>query len=250
MIIGQQRGRCRTLALPRRGVVALRGHYDGTPAAACQADAFVCTRSNGDPLDRHTALREFRKVVRAAGLQPSEWVPRDMRHSFVALLSDDGMPAQARPGASRTNRPHYRRNSRPQRLRHRRRPACCLRHTPAHAAPGHYRKASRATWQAFFRRAIIDSLVCDLTPGRCSETTVACTSGVSEARRMIYVRGGAHSPAGTGTSVSPSAVCRSALQASARPGSATRRTSAIGSSDRTAAQLFVIVCTSAQRAGS
>lgn len=84
----------RTLALPRRCVVALRGHYDAAPAAARQGSAAVFTRSDGAPLDRHTALRAFRKVVSAAGLRPGEWVPRELRHSFVSLLSDDGMPLE------------------------------------------------------------------------------------------------------------------------------------------------------------
>jgi integrase len=84
----------RTLALPRRCVVALRGHYDAAPAEACQRSALLFTRSDGEPLDRHTALRAFRKVVRAAGLLPGEWVPRELRHSFVSLLSDDGMPLE------------------------------------------------------------------------------------------------------------------------------------------------------------
>jgi hypothetical protein len=59
-----------------------------------QSSAVVFTRSDGDPLDRHTALRAFRRVVRAAGLPPGEWVPRELRHSFVSLLSDDGMPLE------------------------------------------------------------------------------------------------------------------------------------------------------------
>lgn len=84
----------RTLALPRRCVVALRGHYDTAPATVHQGNAVVFTRSDGAPLDRHTALRAFRKVVRAAGLPAGEWVPRELRHSFVSLLSDDGMPLE------------------------------------------------------------------------------------------------------------------------------------------------------------
>ncbi len=34
--------------------------------------------------------RSFRKVV-AAGLTPGEWTPRELRHSFVSLLSDAGV---------------------------------------------------------------------------------------------------------------------------------------------------------------
>lgn len=84
----------RTLALPKRCVVALRGHYDGAPVAARQGNSAVFTRSDGAQLDRHTALRAFRKVITAAGLPPGQWAPREMRHSFVSLLSDDGMPLE------------------------------------------------------------------------------------------------------------------------------------------------------------
>lgn len=83
-----------TLALPRRCVVALRGHYDAAPEEARQGSAVVFTRGDGASLDRHTALRAFRKVVRPAGLLPGEWAPRELRHSFVSLLSDDGMPLE------------------------------------------------------------------------------------------------------------------------------------------------------------
>jgi integrase len=33
-------------------------------------------------------------VVAAAGLDPTEWTPRELRHSFVSLLSDAGMPIE------------------------------------------------------------------------------------------------------------------------------------------------------------
>lgn len=75
----------RTLALPKRCVAALRGHYDAAPVAARQGSRAVFTNSEGAPLDRHTALRAFRKVIKAAGLPPKAWAPREMRHSFVSL---------------------------------------------------------------------------------------------------------------------------------------------------------------------
>ncbi|MET9023835.1 hypothetical protein ABZV93_28055 [Actinopolymorpha sp. NPDC004070] len=34
----------------------------------------------------------FRQIVKAAGLPPTEWTPRELRHSFVSLLSDAGVP--------------------------------------------------------------------------------------------------------------------------------------------------------------
>jgi integrase len=33
-------------------------------------------------------------VVEAAGLSPREWTPRELRHSFVSLLSDAGVPIE------------------------------------------------------------------------------------------------------------------------------------------------------------
>jgi integrase len=33
-------------------------------------------------------------VVEAAGLDPHEWTPRELRHSVVSLLSDTGVPIE------------------------------------------------------------------------------------------------------------------------------------------------------------
>jgi integrase len=33
-------------------------------------------------------------VVEAAGLNQKEWIPRGLRHSFVSLLSDSGVPVE------------------------------------------------------------------------------------------------------------------------------------------------------------
>ena len=47
----------------------------------------------GVPLDRHSVLRDFRKITAAAGLG-TKWVPRELRHTFVSLLSSAGMPLE------------------------------------------------------------------------------------------------------------------------------------------------------------
>jgi integrase len=47
------------------------------------------TSAIGTPLDRHNVRREFRKITKAAGLG-TDWVPREMRHTFVSLLSSNG----------------------------------------------------------------------------------------------------------------------------------------------------------------
>jgi len=50
----------------------------------------------GTPRDRHSVLRSFRTVVAAAGLNAKDRAPRELRHSFVSLLSDDGVPLEIR----------------------------------------------------------------------------------------------------------------------------------------------------------
>jgi integrase len=67
---------------------------DWGAAAARRGSRVVFTTSGGTPLDRHSALRALRKVIGAAGLTPGEWTPREMRHSFVSLLSDAGVPLE------------------------------------------------------------------------------------------------------------------------------------------------------------
>ena len=83
----------RRLGMPRRCVAALRQHLDrqGSPPAA---DGLVFTSAAGTPLDAHNVRRTFRRVTTAAGLDPAAWTPREMRHSFVSLLSDSGVPIE------------------------------------------------------------------------------------------------------------------------------------------------------------
>ena len=49
-----------------------------------------CTR-RGSALDAANVRRSFRLVASAAGLNPKEWTPRELRHSFVSLLSSSGV---------------------------------------------------------------------------------------------------------------------------------------------------------------
>ncbi|MER7179616.1 tyrosine-type recombinase/integrase [Streptomyces hyaluromycini] len=53
----------------------------------------VFTTRNGEPLVAANVLRDFEPIVKRAGLQP-EWTPRELRHSFVSLLSDHGIPLE------------------------------------------------------------------------------------------------------------------------------------------------------------
>jgi integrase len=49
----------------------------------------------GTPLNPAGVRRDFRSAIRgAAGLDPAEWTPRELRHSFVSLLSDSGIPLE------------------------------------------------------------------------------------------------------------------------------------------------------------
>lgn len=90
----------RTLALPMRCVVALRLHRVRQKAAKADAGArwrdhdLVFASKVGTELDSHNVRRAFRRVVKAAGLSPMAWTPREMRHSFVSLLSDSGVPLE------------------------------------------------------------------------------------------------------------------------------------------------------------
>jgi site-specific recombinase XerD len=57
-------------------------------------DALVFASNAGTQLDRHNVLRAFRPIIKAAGLSPAEWTPRELRHSFVSLLSNNGMSVE------------------------------------------------------------------------------------------------------------------------------------------------------------
>ena len=61
--------------------------------ALWQDHGLVFASAIGAPLDRHSVLRDFRKITAAAGLG-TDWVPRELRHTFVSLLSSDGMPLE------------------------------------------------------------------------------------------------------------------------------------------------------------
>ncbi|MER7011528.1 tyrosine-type recombinase/integrase [Saccharopolyspora sp. NPDC000359] len=89
----------RTLAMPMRCVVALRAHRlrqrrdKQLAGAKWQEHNLVFASQVGTPLDSHNVRRAFRKVIKDAdcGLDPADWTPREMRHSFVSLLSDSGV---------------------------------------------------------------------------------------------------------------------------------------------------------------
>ena len=51
----------------------------------------VFTTSLGSPLDAANVRRAFRRVAAVAGLDAEAWTPRELRHSFVSLLSSTGL---------------------------------------------------------------------------------------------------------------------------------------------------------------
>jgi integrase len=91
----------RTLALSDKCVQALerqRGQQDRERAAAGEAwkeHGLVFASKVGTPLDSSHVRRDFRLAIKAVpGLNPEDWTPRELRHSFVSLLSDHGLPIE------------------------------------------------------------------------------------------------------------------------------------------------------------
>jgi integrase len=90
----------RTLELPNECVVALRAHrrwqtHSRMRNAARWTDKdLVFTTQLGTPLDAANVRRAFRQVAEQAGLQAEKWTPRELRHSFVSLLSSAGIPIE------------------------------------------------------------------------------------------------------------------------------------------------------------
>ncbi|MEV0230179.1 tyrosine-type recombinase/integrase [Nonomuraea sp. NPDC050786] len=60
-----------------------------------QDNDLVFASKVGTELDSHNVRRSFRAVLKKAGLNAQEWTPSEMRHSFVSMLSDAGMPIEA-----------------------------------------------------------------------------------------------------------------------------------------------------------
>jgi integrase len=89
----------RTLALPQAAVQALKEHRkrqaeDRLAAGSQWQDhSLVFASAIGTPLDAANVRREFRKITQAAGLG-KDWAPLDLRHTFVSLMSADGVPVE------------------------------------------------------------------------------------------------------------------------------------------------------------
>jgi integrase len=80
----------------------MRGRRREQQAAQCAAagdqwkeHGLVFTSKVGTPLDPSHVRRDFRSAIKNVdGLNPDGWTPRELRHSFVSLLSDHGLPLE------------------------------------------------------------------------------------------------------------------------------------------------------------
>lgn len=90
----------RTLELPTRCIAALVAHRQWqnetreATGSAWNETNLVFTTQVGTPLDAANVRRAFRAIAKDAGLDGAAWTPREMRHSFVSLLSSAGMPIE------------------------------------------------------------------------------------------------------------------------------------------------------------
>jgi integrase len=90
----------RTLALPNRCVEALREHKkrqarDRLRAGSIWKDhGLVFSSRVGTPLTATNVLRAFRLITEKAELG-KDWAPREMRHTFVSVLSANGVPVES-----------------------------------------------------------------------------------------------------------------------------------------------------------
>ena len=89
----------RALELPKIAVEALKEHLERQArdrriaGGKWQETGLVFCSQAGTGLDAANVRRQFRKITKGAGLGQG-WAPRDMRHSFVSILSEDGVPIE------------------------------------------------------------------------------------------------------------------------------------------------------------
>jgi integrase len=113
----------RTLRLPQIAVEALRGQMQqqaaerANAAELWQEHGLVFTTTVGTAYESHNLRRDFRRVTVAAGLG-ARWVPKELRTSFVSMMSYQGVPVEeiarlAGHASSRTTEVVYRRELRP-----------------------------------------------------------------------------------------------------------------------------------------
>jgi integrase len=94
----------RSLALPEKCIWALTDHrrqqieHRAAAGAKWQDHDLVFCSATGTMLDAANVRRAFRAAIKGAtgvdGLIPADWTPQELRHSFVSLLSDQGVPIE------------------------------------------------------------------------------------------------------------------------------------------------------------
>jgi integrase len=113
----------RTLEIAPQAVEALRRRQSQQDSDRMQArelwheTGLVFTTSIGTELDSHNIRRSMRRLTKAAGLGES-WTPRELRHTFVSIASEAGVPieeiaALAGHSTTRTTELVYRKELRP-----------------------------------------------------------------------------------------------------------------------------------------
>jgi integrase len=113
----------RTLEIAPQAVEALRRRQTQQERDRGQArelwheTGLVFTTSIGTELDSHNIRRSMRRLTKAAGLGES-WTPRELRHTFVSIASEAGVPieeiaALAGHSTTRTTELVYRKELRP-----------------------------------------------------------------------------------------------------------------------------------------
>ncbi|MGW7484403.1 tyrosine-type recombinase/integrase [Nonomuraea muscovyensis] len=89
----------RTLELPTLAAHSLKQHHARQAAhklkagEAWQDHNLVFCTSVGTPLDAANVRRVFRHITKNAGIGTG-WTPRELRHSFVSIMSDQGVPIE------------------------------------------------------------------------------------------------------------------------------------------------------------
>jgi integrase len=89
----------RTLQLPDQAAKALKEHRTRQIQERLAAGPLwhehdlVFTSQTGQPLDDANVRRAFRSITKRAGLG-TNWTPRELRHSFVSIMSDNGVPIE------------------------------------------------------------------------------------------------------------------------------------------------------------
>ena len=86
----------RSLMLPQMAAEVLRSQVERQARDRLIAGilwreyGLVCASAVGTPLDASHVRRSLRVICRKAGIG-EDWTPRELRHTFVSLLSDNGM---------------------------------------------------------------------------------------------------------------------------------------------------------------